>query len=423
MTAFIIALLVLTALALIFVIPVMLRKHNLEADQRDQLNIRIAKDRLADLKQERDNGQISQDAFEQAREELENNLALDLAQGEEVEVDASKNIASSKPMAIFLFLAVPALAVLIYSQVGSYNLVDMPVAQQQSQPQPQQQQPQMSLEDAIAGLEQRLQQQPDNLEGWFMLGRTYAAINQFDKAAAAFKQIIDREGEKDADLLLRYADALAMIQNGRMTADALSYVEKALSIDPQHPQGLWMMGMGLAEQGRYEEALNSWYKVLPQLQDDASIAQIERMIANAEQELDADALQRVKQNQPAAQAAPAAATAAQIEVTVSLDEALRDKVGPDDTVFIFARAVNGPPMPLAAVRQRVADLPITLVLDDSMAMMPAMKLSQYPEVTVGAKISKSGTAGPAAGDLFGEISPVRVAAAPSLQLVIEKIRQ
>ena len=423
MTAFIIALLVLTALALIFVIPVMLRKHDLEADQRDQLNIRIAKDRLADLKQERDNGQISQEAFEQAREELENNLALDLAQGEEVEVDASKNIASSKPMAVFLLLAVPALAVLIYSQIGSYNLVDMPVAQQQSQPQPQQQQPQMSLEDAIAGLEQRLQQQPDNLEGWFMLGRTYAAINQFDKAAAAFKQIIDREGEKDADLLLRYADALAMIQNGHMTADALSYVEKALTIDPQHPQGLWMMGMGLAEQGRYEEALNNWYKVLPQLQDDASIAQIERMIANAEQELDADALQRVKQNRPAPQAAPAAASAAQIEVTVSLDDALRDKVSPDDTVFIFARAVNGPPMPLAAVRQRVADLPITLVLDDSMAMMPAMKLSQYPEVTVGAKISKSGTAGPAAGDLFGEISPVKVVGAPSLQLVIEKIRQ
>jgi cytochrome c-type biogenesis protein CcmH len=422
MTAFIIALLVLTALALIFVIPVMLRKHDLEADQRDQLNIRIAKDRLADLKQERDNGQISQEAFEQAREELENNLALDLAQGEEVEVDASKNIASSKPMAVFLLLAVPALAVLIYSQIGSYNLVDMPVAQQ-SQPQPQQQQPQMSLEDAIAGLEQRLQQQPDNLEGWFMLGRTYAAINQFDKAAAAFKQIIDREGEKDADLLLRYADALAMVQNGHMTADALSYVEKALTIDPQHPQGLWMMGMGLAEQGRYEEALNNWYKVLPQLQDDASIAQIERMIANAEQELDADALQRVKQNRPAPQAAPAAASAAQIEVTVSLDDALRDKVSPDDTVFIFARAVNGPPMPLAAVRQRVADLPITLVLDDSMAMMPAMKLSQYPEVTVGAKISKSGTAGPAAGDLFGEISPVKVVGAPSLQLVIEKIRQ
>ncbi len=423
MTAFIIALLVLTALALIFVIPVMLRKHDLEADQRDQLNIRIAKDRLADLKQERDNGQISQEAFEQAREELENNLALDLAQGEEVEVDESKNIASSKPMAVFLLLAVPALAVLIYSQIGSYNLVDMPVAQQQSQPQPQQQQPQMSLEDAIAGLEQRLQQQPDNLEGWFMLGRTYAAINQFDKAAAAFKQIIDRDGEKDADLLLRYADALAMIQNGHMTADALSYVEKALTIDPQHPQGLWMMGMGLAEQGRYEEALNNWYKVLPQLQDDASIAQIERMIANAEQELDADALQRVKQNRPAPQAAPAAASAAQIEVTVSLDDALRDKVSPDDTVFIFARAVNGPPMPLAAVRQRVADLPITLVLDDSMAMMPAMKLSQYPEVTVGAKISRSGTAGPAPGDLFGEISPVKVVGAPSLQLVIEKIRQ
>ena len=111
-----------------------------------------------------------------------------------------------------------------------------------------------------------------------------------------------------------------------------------------------------------------------------------------------------------------------IRVTVSLDESLRDKVSPGDTVFIFARAVSGPPMPLAAVKQPVSALPLTVTLTDAMAMMPEMKLSLFDQVTVAAKISSTGTAGPAAGDLFGEVSPVDVSGNRAVRLIIDQVR-
>lgn len=420
MTVFIIAILVLLLLALAFVVPVMLRRHTLEADSRDQLNIRIAKERLAELRQERDVGNISEQDFNQVRDELEKNLALDLAQGEVAQMDATQHVSSSKPMAVFLVLAVPVLAGLIYWQIGAYQLVDaQPPAPEQAQQQ--QHAPQMSIEEAVAKLEQRLQQEPDNVEGWFMLARTYAAMSQYDKAVTAYQEVLKREGETDANLLLRYVDALAMTRQGRFDGEPLQYLQKALSLDPHHPQGLWMMGMAQAQQGNMEQALLNWYQVLPQLEDERALSQLNQMIADAEQQLDKGTLQRVRESKPQTMM-PVADSGAQIQVTVSLDDALRDKVSADDTVFIFARAVSGPPMPLAAVKQRVADLPVTVVLNDAMAMMPAMKLSQYPQVTVGAKISKSGTAGPAAGDLFGEVSPVNVADAGAVNVVINQVR-
>ena len=100
------------------------------------------------------------------------------------------------------------------------------------------------------------------------------------------------------------------------------------------------------------------------------------------------------------------AAAPALQVRVSLNAALQDQAGPDDTVFVYARSVKGPRMPLAIVRKQVRDLPMTVVLDDSLAMSPAMTLSKFDQVTVGARISKSGNAMPQSGDLQGSVSPV-----------------
>jgi cytochrome c-type biogenesis protein CcmH len=281
--------------------------------------------------------------------------------------------------------------------------------------------PQMSMEEAIAKLRQRLEAEPDNAEGWFMLARTYAALGEYDKAVPAFKNVLDLVGEDDANLLLRYADALAMNQNRRLSGDALAYIEKAMAIDPHHPQALWMMGMAMEEKGDYERALENWYQVLPQLQDPQAQTEMQRMVGAVEPKVDAAVVEKLKQKYTV-EAMAQNTGGAEIQVTVSLDDALKDKVSPDDTVFIFARAVSGPPMPLAAIKQPVSALPLTITLDESMAMMPTMKLSLFDQVTVGAKISSSGTAGPAAGDLFGEVSPVATSGGQQVSVVIDNVR-
>jgi len=445
MTAFVITIIALVLLALAFVVPVMLRKHELEADSRDQLNIRIAKDRLAELKQDLENGSISQEDFDQTRQELEKTLALDLSMSETTAADTApeKSERSSRPMALALVIALPLLAGLIYSQLGNFEAINGKAEMAAVNPHAQGgEAPQMTIEEAIAKLQERLQAEPENAEGWFMLARTYAATNQYDKAIPAYEKVLALVGEDDAGLLLRYADALAMNQGGTLSGKALTYIKKALVIDPQQPQGLWMLGMAQNEQGEYQQALESWYQVLPMLQDPQAETELRRMIDAVAKNVSPDVVAELekKYNVAALAANTAAGTpvadngmaaagtdnkaasGAHIQVTVSLADALKDKVSPDDTVFIFAKAVSGPPMPLAATRQQVRDLPVTVTLTDAMAMMPAMKLSMFPQVTVGAKISKSGTAGPAAGDLFGEQSPVDVGASPDLNLVIDQVR-
>ena len=427
MTAFVIAISVLVLLALAFVVPVMLRRHELEADTRDQLNIRIAKDRLAELKRDLEEGNIQQDDYDQNRVELEKTLALDLSVKDDADVEqpARADDQSSRAMALFLLIAVPVVALLIYAEIGFFTAIDS--TQQTAATEPhaessQMQEPQMTTEEAISKLRQRLEAEPDNAEGWFMLARTYAAINEYGKAVSAYEKVIGLVGEDDAGLLLRYADALAMAEGGRLSGAAYPYISKALSIDPQQAQGLWMMGMAQNEKGDYRAALENWYQVLPQLEDERALTELNRMIADVEKNVSPDVATALREKYKAQSMADTADAGAQIQVTVSLDEALRDKVAPPHTVFIFARAVSGPPMPLAAVKQPVSALPLTVTLTDAMAMMPAMKLSMFEQVTVGAKISSTGAATPAAGDLFGELSPVNVAGADKVKLVIDQIR-
>ena len=178
---------------------------------------------------------------------------------------------------------------------------------------------------------------------------------------------------------------------------------------------MWLAGLGYEEQGEYEKAVQHWRKLELLLVDDpASLNEVRNLIARAEQKLG-----RSVAVEPTT-IKPVTAGGVALKVTVALDAALQDKVSADDTVFIFARAMEGPPMPLAAVRKQVRDLPLTVTLDDSMAMMPQMKLSNYATVLVGARISKSGSATAQSGDLTGEIENVATSSNEKLTLTISQ---
>jgi len=409
-------------IALLFFAPTLFKTNHLPAENYDQRNTQIARERLQELKQSLDAGELSQSEFDATKQELEKNLAIDLSAEQQLEQDVEN---SSKPAALVLIAIVPIAAVLIYMQLGQPDAINgQPQAEMQTAHSAEAQ-PKISMQDAVVKLADRLKENPDDPQGWFMLARTYMVMERYTDAVAAYEKTLQLVDE-DADLLVRYADALAMSNDGVLAGKPREAIEKALLINPQHQQGLWLAGVAAIEAKQFKQALTHFLVLQPMLASNAeALSQLHQMIARTEQKLTEADIKSVQASLPAtAVAAPVDQLGkAEIQVTVSLDAALKDKVSDQDVVFIYAKAMSGPPMPLAAVRKTVASLPITVTLNDAMAMMPAMKLSSFDKVKIGAKISKSGVAGLAAGDLFAEITNIDVKSAAQVSVAINKIRQ
>jgi len=182
-------------------------------------------------------------------------------------------------------------------------------------------------------------------------------------------------------------------------------VRRALEIDPDHWKALALAGTAAFERKDYRQAVAYWERLQRLVPPDSEIGRsVNASIAEAQELGDTKAAGK------AAPKAAASATGARVTGRVSLAQGLVGKAQPTDTVFIFARAAGGPPMPLAVLRKQVKDLPLEFALDDSMAMAPSLKLSGFPEVIVGARISRSGSATPQSGDLQGLSQPVKVGA-------------
>jgi cytochrome c-type biogenesis protein CcmH len=265
------------------------------------------------------------------------------------------------------------------------------------------------IEEMVQRLADRLKEKPDDPTGWSMLARAYTAQGKFEQALPAFKRVMDLR-PKDAQAMVDYADALAVINNRSLDGEPEQLVMQAVQIDPVNVKALSLAGTVAFNKAQYPQAVSFWERA-SQAADPAS-----GFAAQLKGALDEARKRAGMPDAPAATAAPAAAKAAApaapaaggatVSGRVSLAAALQGKAAPDDTVFIFARAASGPRMPLAIVRKKVSDLPFDFVLDDSTAMSPASKLSSAAQVVVGARISKSGNAMPQSGDLQGFSAPV-----------------
>lgn len=276
---------------------------------------------------------------------------------------------------------------------------------------------------AVEQLAQRLQSEPENTEGWAMLARSYARLDQHEKALPAFKKT-GALLETDARLIADYADTLAVLNNRQLAGEPMRWIEKALKLEPDNAKALALAGTGAFEMKDYKTAVLHWERLLrvtpagaeflPQLQ--ASVNEARQLggmppaapLASPLTSAPANGAMAplAAGNATAATAATAGLAAASIQGTVRLAPALANAVQPTDTVFIFARAAEGPRMPLAIVRFQVKDLPLNFTLDDSSAMAPTMRLSLHQKVVVSARVSKSGQATPTAGDLMGQSGPV-----------------
>ena len=401
------------AAALWLLIPALLGRKSVRDRDRNQQNVAIARERFKELESEYGRGSLTETDYEQARQELEQALLNDVDGA--VVSSAPVSSSSSRASLAWVALGVPLAAVLLYLQLGTPAALEPP-AQVAAAPQGHAGgDSTASMEQLVASLAAKLQQEPDNAEGWFMLGRSYMSMGRYAEAAEAFQRVLDQVGD-DPAVMLRYADAQAMAQGGKISGKPFEMIKKALLLKPDDATGLWLAGLGYEEQGEYEQAVQHWRKLEPMMQDDpASLNEVRNLIARAEQKLGRPVTAQ------AAIPEPAAVSGVALKVSVSLDASLQGKVSPGDTVFIFARAVAGPPMPLAAVRKQVRDLPVSVTLDDSMAMMPEMKLSNFIEVRIGARISKSGTPGAQSGDLQGEVTPVETDRKSVTQVSINQV--
>lgn len=379
---------IMVIIALLFTVPWIWRGARHRGTDADTLNVTVIKAQLAELDNDLHSGRLSGTQYESAREDLERELLDDLAHA-----DAEPaRVRSGRWAAGLLVVLIPLFALALYLQIGTRQIIPMLAESAHSVPTP----PltQQSIEQMVEKLAQRMREQPQDPEGWTMLARSYRVLERYPEAATAYQQALQRDSDNVA-LMVSYADVLTMANGGRFTPEAAEQLQRALALEPDRIEALWLSGHQAYQQEAWDEALDYWQRAAALLPDDSpDSALINRQIAMAAQQT----------TSPSAPDTPAAGAALQVSVT--LDATLQAQADPEATVFIFARAVDGPRMPLAIVRKQVRDLPMTVVLDDSLAMSPAMVISGFENVEVGARISRSGNAMPQSGDLRGSVSPV-----------------
>lgn len=259
------------------------------------------------------------------------------------------------------------------------------------------------IEAMVGQLAERMKENPNDAQGWAMLARSYTVLSRFADALPAYRRASELQ-PPNAALLADWADAVAATQGRADNPESVSLVARALALDPKHVKGLALAGTIAYERGDFKGASAQWQKIVDQLPPGSEIAQqIQASIDEAHARSGAPPA-KVAAAPPApgsTEAKPGIAGGA-VSGIVTLDPALRAKASADDSVFVFARPASGGRMPLAVLRAKVSDLPLTFRLDDSMAMAPGMTISSVPLVTVGARISKTGNAIAQAGDLAGE---------------------
>lgn len=390
MTVFLVIVGLLAAGALAFVVPPLLRRGTGAGVSRDAINVAVYRDQLRELEADLRAGTLAQEQYEKARREIEARLLQDVGGA-----GAAAAKPRSRAAAVTLGIAIPACALAVYLVVGNPRALapegDGTGAHGLTEQQV------VALVDRLAA---RLRDNPEDGEGWVMLGRSYLVLGRFKEAAEAYANATARM-PKDAQLLADYADALGMVQGRSLKGEPEKIIARALAVDPENLKALALAGTAAFNRNDYARAVEYWERILRLVPAESELAQAVRTSIAEARTLGGGA--------PAGKPAPPAAPG-RVSGVVKLAPELAAKVARTDTVFIFARAAEGPRMPLAILRKQAHELPLEFTLDDSMAMTPATKLSDHPRVVVGARISKAANANPRPGDLQGLSAPVQVGA-------------
>jgi cytochrome c-type biogenesis protein CcmH len=377
-------LLLLIALGFLL-IPVLRERRAQQEEDRTALNVALYEERVAELQEQQTDGVLSRAQLDSAQAEAARELLAD-TDGTQPKVD--KRLGKTAPAVIALL--VPVLAMAMYLHFGASDKVELTSELAK---------PPTSVEEMTQRLERVVAAQPDSAQGLFFLGRAYMSQNRPADAARIFERTAAVAG-REPQLLGQWAQALYFAAGKQWSAQIQALTDEALKADPKEVTSLGLLGISAFEGKRYQDAIDYWQRLLVQLPaDDGSRAPLQGGIDQAKARL----LASGGQVTASSEAAKAPATVG-IKVRVELGEALKAKVQAGDTVFVFARATNGPPIPLAVKRLTVADLPVTVELADADAMRPDLKLSSYPEVQLMARVSRAGQ--PVKGEWIGRGAPL-----------------
>ena len=396
--------LVVVALALL-VWPLVKKTDDDGTQQRKTDNIAILRQQYDELEADHKAGRVSDDEYEETRGEIETRV-----------LEESKDPEDAVPLksgrqgvyaAFALVVLVPVASFLLYLELGSPIAMDPDFTRQQEQMQKMSDQ-HSAAELAEQGkfLEERLKEHPDNADGWMMLARTSAAVKNWKKSSEAFEQV-NRLVPDNADVLADWADVMAAAQDGNLEGRPKELIEKALAVDPRHWKALALMGTLCYNKGDYEGAVKYWSRMLADVEQGSE--EWRQIMENIEQARRAGGLPpdpsigSLEPAQGASSAAqPAAAANAVITGEVDVSPEMKAKIRPEDTVFVYARPIEGSKMPVAFASFKAKDLPIKFKLDAQSQMGMGMKtLADVTEAYVEARVSRSGNFMPASGDLEG----------------------
>jgi cytochrome c-type biogenesis protein CcmH len=407
----------LMLVAALFVALPLWRKASSDNDVlRDTSNLEIIRDEATELDVDLRNDLLTQEAYEQGKNELQTRLIEEVKITENPEAKLPRNPA--RTLAVVMGVMLPLFSVLVYLAVGNTDALypqEAIVADASGV---------VQSDEMLQRLEKKVKRLSKDPNDWWMLARTYTEQKRYPEAVEAYDHLVNMV-PNEPQLWANYADVYAMAHGQTLQNEEVAkMINKALELDPNNITALALSGSAAMERKDYAMAITRWQTLIDQLQPGSPDIEVyQGGLKQASMLLAAEPGGKAKLAKLSAGKAAEKAvvnTAAAITGKVSLSPALAGKVAPTDTVFILARAAQGPKMPLAVLRKQVKDLPLKFTLDDSMAMRPQLKLSGFEQVVVVARVSKSGTPMAQSGDLQGLTGTIKPGA-KGLKVVIDTV--
>ena len=408
------SMLLLLLVAIVMVVFPLLRVRQNQSLAYKTSNIQLHEEKLSELNLDLEEGRIDQAAYKIARQELDRELLQDTpveskeTAAHHYTTEAKKHPALALAIAVFL----PTLSFLVYTQLGMHAVSEQEVVStEKAEP---------SVEEMVVKLEQYLEANKGELKDWVMLGRSYKYMGRYGEAANAYTAA--NALQLNPQVMLEHAEVLALMNDKKFNAEARELILKALTMAPDNVNTLWFAGVAEFQFGNYREAIEYLSQLSSVAAEDAEVSNSirfyieqarEQLIAAGEEVASMEELLPMTKSLPDSQVS--------LQVAIDVSDEVRNNFTGTDVVFVYAKALKGPKMPLAAQRITLADLPTTVVLDDSMGMVEGMNLSAFNQVVVSARVTRTGTAIAQSGDYIGKVVVEDVASAKQLSVNIDSM--
>ena len=384
-------------------------------------NLKINDEKISELDLDLAEGRIDQTFYKSARQELDRELLIDIPEeNQQTAAEHYTNVAKRHPAwALLITVFVPMLALLVYLELGMHAASEDAFLAEQKVEQRAEPEQQQSVEEMAQKLEKHIEQNGGSAEEWVMLARSHKYMKKYGLAAKAFAVALEKDGN-DAQLMLERAEMLALDNNRVFNDEARSLVLAAYKLEPDNANVLWFAGVAEYQTENHQQAINHLTKLLPLARGDENVVKSiisivsksrEKLVAAGKEMpelvdlLDVEALSPQQSAAVEADKGSADSVSTQVtklQVAVDIAKSVKQKFNANDVVFVYAKAKQGPRMPLAAQRVTLADLPVTITLDDSMAMVDGMNISAFDQLVVSARVTKSGSAIAKTGDYIGQ---------------------